>query len=228
MTADDSSAGYGVIFDMDGVLVDSYEAHFSSWQHLEATGGLTVEKTTYAAMFGRTAIDTIEHFWGVGRFTPDEIKAIDREKEARYREIVTRDFPAMDGVRELIAALSAAGFRLAVGSSGAAANVELALDQLGQRSLFTDYICGHDVSRGKPDPEVFVKAAERIGLPPVRCAVIEDAPVGIAAANAAGTYSIGFASTGHTRDSLSHARVVIDSLRELTSGRIREWIDGAR
>jgi beta-phosphoglucomutase len=215
-----------VIFDMDGVLVDSYAAHWQSWHFMadELGKGLTEEQ--FVSTFGRTSREIIAEHWGADSLTPVEIAEFDRRKEALYREIVARDFPAMDGAIELIEELQGAGFRLAVGSSGPPENVALAVERLRAEEYFDVLITGKDVTRGKPDPQVFLVAAQRLGVAPANCAVIEDAPVGIAAANAAGMTSIALLSTGHTAESVAAARFVARSLRELSAHRIAGLIGG--
>jgi len=214
----------GVIFDMDGVLVDSYEAHHESWVRMAHEIGRSLTPEQFHATFGRTSREIIEHHWGRGALSDSEIREFDDRKEALYREIVAAAFPVMDGAAELISALEMAGFRLAVGSSGPPENVSLAIERLGCERQFHARVTGRDVRRGKPDPEVFVVAAQRIGIPPIRCAVIEDAPAGIAAANAAGALSVGFLSTGHVEADATQAHKVIRSLRELSPDLLAEWI----
>ena len=114
--------------------------------------------------------------------------------------------------------------KLAVGSSGPPENVELVLEQLGAKHLFGATVTARDVTRGKPDPQVFLVAAARLGVPPERCAVVEDAPLGVAAANAAGMASIGLASTGRTVESLLAAELVVGSLDKLSPQVIGELI----
>ena len=214
-----------VIFDMDGVLIDSYHAHFRSWLAMAEPEGLRFTEAEFAPTFGRTSREIIAVFWGDGRFSDEEIAALDAKKEVAFREIIAADFPAMPGVHKLLGDLHAAGFALAVGSSGPPENVDVVLDRLGARGLFGAVVHGMDVTRGKPDPQVFLIAAERLGVPPEHCAVIEDAPPGIAAAKAAGMAGIGLVSTGRTRESLSAADLVVGSLAELSPEIVRSLID---
>ena len=103
-----------------------------------------------------------------------------------------------------------------VGSSGPPENISLCLEKLGRREKFTAVVTGKDVSRGKPDPQVFQLAASRLGVEPNRCIVVEDATHGIEAANRAGMKSVALTGTT-TRDSLAAAHLIVDSLRELVA-----------
>ena len=215
-----------VIFDMDGVLVDSYQAHWESWHFMAEELGRGLTEEQFIRTFGKTSREIIAEHWGENALTPEEIAVFDHRKEGLYREMVANDFPAMDGAKELIQGLHRAGYGLAIGSSGPPANVALAVERLNAERLFHTLVTGKDVRRGKPDPEVFLTAASRLGVPPERCAVVEDAPVGIAAANAAGMTSIALLSTGHTAKSVAEARVIVRSLRDLSPERVRELISG--
>lgn len=218
------SNGYAVILDMDGVLVDTYHAHYRSWLAMAEPEGLSFTEAEFAPTFGRTSREIIAYFWGDGRYSDKEIAALDDRKEAAFRRMIEADFPAMPGAGELLRELHHAGFALALGSSGPPENIDLVLKKLSAGGLFQAVVTGMDVTRGKPDPQVFLIAAERLEMPPVRCAVIEDAPAGVAAANAAGMASVGLASTGRTRESLSAARLVVDSLAELSPKTLRGLI----
>jgi beta-phosphoglucomutase len=211
---------------MDGVLVDSYQAHWESWRVMAAEMGQALSEAQFAQTFGRTSREIIAAHWGAGLLSPEQIARFDERKEHLYRELVEREFPAMDGAAELIRNLASAGFRLAIGSSGPPENVALVIERLGVEGVLQARVTGRDVSRGKPDPEVFLKAAARLGLAPAQCAVVEDAPVGITAANAAGMASIALLSTGHTRESVEHARLVVTSLRDLSAEAIARLIEG--
>ena len=203
-----------VIFDMDGVLVDSYQAHLASWKRAGEERGLSMTDADFARTFGRTSRDIIHNLWP-GKYTDEEAAIFDVRKEAIYREILGEHFPEMDGAGELIAALHAAGFLLAIGSSGPPENVALIRRKISNGSRFAAAVTGAEVKRGKPDPQVFLLAAEKLGIAPAHCAVVEDAPVGVEAARRAGMYSIGLLGTAPREKLAAHAHIVVASLREL-------------
>ncbi len=210
-----SGSPLAVIFDMDGVLVDSYFAHYESWRRLAAEYDLTVTEDDFIRHFGRTSREIVEAYWGVDRFSTGEITAMDERKEAIFREILHSDFRPMPRIDALLPGLREAGFMLAVGSSGPPENVQMVLEKLAARQLFDAIVTGKDVTRGKPDPQVFLLAAERLGVAPQQCAVVEDAPAGITAAHRARMAAIGLVSTGRTPESLQEADLVVRSLTEL-------------
>ena len=217
---------FGVIFDMDGVLVDSYESHFITWRDSCRRHGRDCTEAEFLIGFGRTSREFIRETW---ENPPDDqwIAAFDAEKEQRYRDHITLSFPAMPGARELIHALHSAGIPMAIGSSGPPENVHEIVRQLQVDEQIRVRISGADVVRGKPHPDVFLKAAAGIGIPPARCVVLEDAPVGVEAALAAGMKCLGVISAGRTAAQLEHAHqqvhdnlltVTVDLLRTLAAG----------
>ena len=207
-----------VIFDVDGVLVDSYRAHLRSWQELAAGQGCGLTEEQFMESFGQTSRDIIRRFWPPDGLTEDRIRELDERKEALYRRIVSESFPVMEGAVELLEDLHRVGVLLAVGSSGPPENIDLVLERLGRRSLIGAVVTGMDVTRGKPDPQVFLIAAGRLAAPPERCVVVEDAPAGIRAAGAAGMAGVALLSTGRSEEDFRDAApaLVIRSLRELT------------
>lgn len=214
-----------VIFDADGVLVDSYRAHFEAWKAMGRELGMDLAEETFAATFGRRNEDLMHDLWGEA-VAPEDVPAWSDWKEATYREILRRDFPAMDGARDLIDALRDAGFRLAVGSSGPPENVAACLRGLQRAGAFDATVDGSQVARGKPEPEVFLTAAEKLAVPPARCAVVEDAVAGVEAAKRAGMAAVGLTGTT-TREALAaQADRVVDSLRDLSPETIAALIDG--
>lgn len=203
----------GVIFDMDGVLVDSAKPHLRSWQLLAEENGRRVTEAQFAATFGQQNRDIIPLLFG--ETDAATVLTLSDRKETVYRDLVRSEPPVMDGAADLVDALASAGARLAVGSSGPIENIELMLAAMGIRDRFTTIVSAEDVHRGKPDPEVFTLACQRIGIPPHRCVVIEDAPVGVAAARASGARCIGL-TTNYAADLLSSADIIVGSLTELT------------
>ena len=215
--------GLGVIFDMDGVLVDSYQAHFESWNDMAGRHGLEMSEEQFAATFGQTTGEIVRKFWSE-HVSEADIPAWDDEKEEAYRKALQADFREIPGAGELLGSLADTGFVLAIGSSGPPENVAVALEGLGRADLFAATVSRSDVVQGKPQPEVFLRAAERMNLEPTHCAVVEDAPAGIEAARRAGMVAIALTGTV-SHDQLSErAHVVVDSLRELSPKIIADLI----
>jgi len=211
---------FAVIFDMDGVLIDSYGAHFESWKRLAGENGCQYSEGDFVRGFGRTSREVLAEQWKERPLPESRIRELAARKEALFRKLIDVDFPAMEGAEKLIRSLHQSGFRLAVGSSGPPENVRLVVEKLGVGSLLSACVTGADVTRGKPDPQVFELAAERMDVPPAQCVVIEDAPVGVIAARKAGMRCVGVASTGRTAAELSDADLVVQTLGELSPARI--------
>jgi beta-phosphoglucomutase len=214
----------GVIIDVDGVMVDSYDAHLETWRRLAARVNRSITEQQFAVNFGRTSRAIMADLWPELGLSDAEIEALDDRKEADYREVVARDFPAMPGIQDLIDNLHAAGMRLAVGSSGPPENVALALEKLDAARIFHAVVTGKDVTRGKPDPEVFLIAARRLDIDPSRCVVLEDSPAGLSAARAADMRSIGICSRGHTHEQLADADWIVDDLAAISAPRIADLL----
>jgi beta-phosphoglucomutase len=215
-----------VIFDMDGVLIDSYHAHLEAWQRLGEELGRPVTEEAFIPTFGRRNPEIFAHLWGED-FSADQVDHWGDWKEVVYRRIITEHFPAMDGAVELLDALKAAGFALAIGSSGPIENVEAAIAGLRRPDLVDAIVSRDDVTRGKPDPEVFLKTAEKLRIEPRRCAVVEDALVGLEAAARAGMAPIALVGTYLREELAPKAALVVDSLRELSPEVIARLIDRA-
>lgn len=209
---------YGAIFDVDGTLVDSYDAHFQSWQEALSKYDITYGHDEFARNFGRRNPEIITEIYedrGLTCPSDDAMQRIADEKEACFRGIIARDFPMMPGADALLQQLHAAGWQLAMGSSAPRANVALSIDRLGVEPLLGGVAAGEDVTRGKPHPDVFLHAASLLNLKPEQCIVIEDAAPGIEAAHRAGMPAAVIASQGRTHDELADAEHIVDSLTEL-------------
>lgn len=184
----------GVIFDMDGVLVMTEDAHWHAWQAAGASRGVTIDHPTFLSCFGRVNADCIRILFGPEVTLADSLQIAD-EKEAAFRDLIRSDVPLAPDLLPLLDALKAQSIRLAVGSSAPPANIDLVLDAGKIRRYFDAVADGSEVKRGKPAPDVFLLAAQKMGVSPAQCAVIEDAPAGIEAAVAAGMRAIGVATT---------------------------------
>jgi beta-phosphoglucomutase len=206
---------FGVIFDMDGVLVDSRQPHFESWRMVAREFGRDMTEAQFADTFGRTNRDIVHFLWGKG-VSNDEIKKIGTRKEAAYRDLIAKNIPAVPGLQKLLPALYEAGAKLAVGSSGPIENVNLVLDGLDIRKYFSAIVSSFDVTEGKPHPQVFLTAAQRLGLEPKQCVVIEDAPAGIEAGHRGGMKVIAL-KTSYTPDKIADADKLCRDLTEVNA-----------
>ena len=216
-----------VIFDVDGVLVDSYRAHYEAWKRVGRRAGRPIGEDTFASLFGRRNREILRLLWG-DVLTEAQAEELAQWKEVQYREVLRADFRPMDGATELVDALKAAGFLLAVGSSGPPENVRIALEGLGRAGRFDAIVAGTDVRAGKPDPEVFLKASAKLGLEPRSSAVVEDSTAGIEAAVRAGMAAIALVGTAPRKAlQAAGADLVVASLRELTPDHISRLIDRA-
>jgi beta-phosphoglucomutase len=193
------------------VLVDTGPVHYAAWRRLARERGRDVTLDEFRPTFGMRNADVIRAFYG--DLPPAEAAALADQKERYFREAAPSLQP-QPGVRELLKALARAGFAQAVASSAPPENVAYLLDVLGIRGAFEAIVTGADVRRGKPDPAVFLLAAERLGVPPARCVVVEDAVVGVEAARAAGMRCVAVTTTSPP-DQLRQADLVVDSLTEL-------------
>ncbi|MHC4518993.1 MAG: HAD family hydrolase [Planctomycetota bacterium] len=202
----------GVIFDFDGVLVDSGWAHRQAWYDLAEAEGLAMSDAFFSATFGMQN-DTILPMLYPG-ITKGEIERLSDWKEQRYRDLVrSRPEPA-EGAMALLGDLKAKGFKVAIGSSAPRANVEVFREALQLDHHIDARVTKEQVTEGKPSPRTFLKAAEALSLPPGRCAVVEDAVHGVEAGKAGGMPVVAVTTT-RTREELSLADRVVDSLAEL-------------
>jgi len=218
----------GMIFDIDGVLVDSYEAHFLSWKQLAERHGRVCTEEQFADQFGRTTREVLQVQWSNANLSDDDLSRLDDEKEALFRDVIADQFPEMPGATEFIHQLIEAGWKIGLGSSGPEENVSLAVEKLNLERKVEAAISGNDVTKGKPAPEVFLKAAEKMDVAPRDCIVIEDASHGIEAAHRAGMKAIGFVSRGRTREELAAADLLVERFDELSMSVLEDLLARGR
>lgn len=213
---------WGVLFDWDGVVVDSSSQHERSWELLAAERGLALPEGHFKEGFGKKneiIIPTLG--WGDDPLLIGELA--DR-KEALYRELVAAEgVTILPGALELLQALKEQGIPRAVGSSTPRENLDALFALTGLDLLFDAVVCGSDVIHGKPDPEVFLSGAEKLGLPRQRCIVIEDAFAGIEAAHRAGMKVVGVATTNPV-NSLTMCDLAVVSLEEVTPHKLSKLL----
>ena len=205
----------GVIFDWDGVVIDSSAQHEKSWELLAEEIQKPLPADHFKEGFGKKNQEIIPSLlrWSED---PEAIRKLGERKEELYRELVREQGVAvLPGARELLVALKSASIPRSVGSSTPRSNLDAIFAATGLDQLFDAVVCGDDVTNGKPAPDVFLLAAKRLGLEPADCLVIEDAHVGIEAAHRAGMKVLAVATTNPLED-LARADAAVPSLAGVT------------
>lgn len=184
-----SAPVHGLIFDMDGTIVDNMRYHDDAWEAWHEAYGLPFDR---AGFFARTAGRTNPEI--LGELFPDlpaeEIIRRGEEKEATYRRLYAPHVRPMTGLEALLDAADAGGVVMAVGTAAPPDNIAVVLDTLGLRPRFRTIVSPSQGFRGKPHPDMFLAAAERMGIAPETCIVFEDAPLGVEAARRAGMRAV--------------------------------------
>ncbi len=218
--------GKAAIWDVDGTLVDTAELHFQAWQAVCREKGRDFTRADFAATFGQRNPEIIRTLFGE-RFTPEEIAAFGDRKEVLYRSQASKGVELLSGARRLVEHLHQAGFAQAIGSSAPPANLELILRITGIARYFDVIISSEDTQRGKPDPQVFLLAAERLGVAPAQCVVFEDAVAGVQAARAGGMKCVAVRCVGHHSEASlrqAGADLVVDTLEQVSAGSIADLL----
>jgi len=203
---------YCVLWDMDGVLVDTGEFHFCSWVQTLAEMGISLDRGTFRSVFGRNNADTLAALLG----RPLETQLLSRvseRKELLFRQLIHGQARPLPGVHLWLERLRSLGVRQVIASSAPQENIDYLVDELGLRPYFEALLAGHDLP-GKPDPTLFLRAAQQMGLPPERCIVIEDSLAGIEAARRAGMKCIAVTTT-NPAGALAGADLVVERLDQL-------------
>lgn len=205
------AAQRAVLWDMDGVLVDSADYHYAAWREALAREGYAIGYDEFRATFGQRNDTILRGIFGAD--LPDaEVNRIADVKEALYRQFVReRGIALLPGVLRHLRTLRASGWRQAIASAAPRANVLAIVNAVEIAPYFDAITSGEEVTRGKPDPQVYLLSAERVQVPPRHCIVVEDAPAGLEGARRAGMRCIGVTST-HAH---LEADIVVASLDEL-------------
>ena len=215
-------AKWAAIFDWDGVILDSSKHHEESWQRLAKEEGKILPEGHFLRGFGRRNVEIMRDLL---QWSDDlqEIQRLSLRKEELYREVVEDwGIQSLPGVRIWLERLEQAGVPCVIGSSTEQKNVRLGLRLLGLESFFQTAVTAEHVQRGKPAPDVFLQAAEKVGIDPRRCVVFEDAPSGVAAARAAGMKVVGVTTT-HPGGHLEGVDREVARLDELKTSELSDW-----
>jgi beta-phosphoglucomutase family hydrolase len=200
-----------ILWDLDGVLADTAAFHLEAWRQIFEALGRGFSEDDFKRTFGlRNQAVLRDVLGGIPR---EELEDLGRRKDELYRGLIQGNLVPLAGVERLLRYLKEDGKKMAVVSSTARENVRLILSSLGLDGYFETIVAGEDVTRGKPDPQGFLLAAERLGVAPGDCLVVEDAPDGIEAGRRAGMKCVGVATT-HPTEALAQADLVVRSLEE--------------
>jgi len=211
-----------VLWDMDGTLIDSEEFHWISWRDTMANEGIAITHEQFLSSFGQRN-DSIIPRWLGAASTPERIERIANAKEERYRHLVSKNgISPLPGVALWLHRLHERGWLQAIASAAPRPNIEVVLETLAAAHYFQAIVSAEDVRKGKPDPEVYLTAASRVGASPERCIVIEDAVAGIEGARRAGMRSIGISHNGQDLG----ADLVVRSLDLLDSEAFETLVTG--
>ena len=214
-----SSPIQAVIWDLDGVILDSADEHRRAWLRLAREEGIPMTDADFWATFGKRNDDIFATLWG--NLTPEQVKILSDRKEMYFREFIRKSAAPLPGAIELMRELRDAHFAQALASSTPVENIDLIADVLGLKRYFSILVSGETVAKGKPAPDIFLKAAAVLHMHPSVCLVIEDAVAGVEAAHAAGMRCIAVAGN---RDlpGLRKAELTARDLTEVDVRRIQQ------
>lgn len=202
-----------VLWDMDGVIADTGAAHFAAWREVMAELSRPFDEADFRRIFGLVNPDAIRLLLGE-TVSSHEIARISERKETRFREAVQGQVSLLPGVETWLERLRQQGYRQAIASSAPRPNIEVLLHALNIGPYFQAIVSAEDVTKGKPDPSIFLRAAAALGVSPTRCVVVEDAVAGVEAARRAGMVCLAVATT-QPAERLSNADLVVKRLTEL-------------
>lgn len=205
----------GVIFDLDGVLIDTGKFHKDAWHIMCDEEGLTFSNELFGRTFGMQNYQIIPMMTNCD-LDDKEIARLSDRKELLFRQLISGKLKLLSGAEDLVIDLKSKGFRLSIGSSTPKRNMDFIAKNLSIFTHFDAIVTAEDVANGKPAPDTFLKAAEKLSLQPTCCVVVEDAVQGVQAGKSAGMAVVAV-STTRERTYLKQADIIVDSLEELGS-----------
>ncbi len=190
-----------VIFDMDGTMVDNMGYHKQAWIAFAKKHGINLSEYDFQHKFsGKKNKDIFESLFNKS-LTLEEITSFTKEKEGLYRKIYSSYIKEVEGLSELIQEIKAKGLPVAIATTAPKENREFVLKHLNMEDTFDSILGDEDTKKGKPDPEIYLKTAEKLGIDPKNCLVFEDTPPGVLSAKNAGMKVVGVLTT-HTKEEL--------------------------
>jgi len=218
-----ASARGGVLWDLDGTLIDSAGHHWVAWRDTLKAEGRTVEPGDFARSFGKRKDEILRELFGAA-LAPDWIERVSEAKQHAYRQrLEDHGLEPLPGAFGWLGRLHEAGWKQALASAAPRPNIDAAFRVLGLQRFLDAVVSADEVGRGKPDPALFLEAARRLRLGPGRCVVVEDAPAGLEATRRAGMASIGVLSSHH---GALQAEVVVPSLDAIRPGTFEALLSG--
>ncbi len=202
-----------ILWDMDGVIADSNSFHFAAWQETFVKRRVKFTKEAFTKLFGARNDFIIRSVLGE-KFPEKDIESVVQEKEEIFRQKAKGNIKPFPGVVKLLNVIKKGNFKLALVSSAPKENIELVISKLNLAGLFDCIVFGQEVPESKPSPQIYLLAAKRLGVDPKDCIAIEDSPLGVKAAKAAGMRCMAVTNT-HLRQALEEADKVVDSLEEV-------------
>jgi beta-phosphoglucomutase family hydrolase len=202
-----------VLWDMDGVIADTADYHYSAWRDVLKERGVEFSKADFMQYFGQRH-DTIIKFALGDKLSPEEINDITEKKQSLYRRRISRNIVPLPGAIKLIKLLNKNKVKMAIASSAVQKNIDVILQGLGIENNFQAIVFGTEVAEGKPSPLIFQLAATKLDVKPANCVVIEDAIAGVAAAKRAGMKCVAVTNS-HPGARLKNADLIVDSLEKV-------------
>jgi beta-phosphoglucomutase-like phosphatase (HAD superfamily) len=216
-----------IIWDMDGVLVDTEELHYQTWLELHQRFGndnLPPSRIKFKAIFGMCNSDVIPQFFDLSQATPAFIAELGIAKEVLFRKRLPGKVTPLPGVWRWLEYWSKTDVKQAVGSSAPALNIDAILTELKAHRFFETIVSGEadSITHSKPAPDIFLEAARQLGVAPANCLVVEDAVVGVQAAKSAGMRCVAVTTTNSPSD-LAAADLVVATLTDLPPEQLSVW-----
>lgn len=211
------------IFDMDGTLVESLDVHIDAYLRVFKAHNISAEKSFIIARFGMTAEEIFREILAAKGLQLDA-KKLAKEKYSNYLKMLDRLKP-LPGAIGLLTKLREKGIKIAVASGSGRENLDITLEKAGMLEYADAIVSANEVGKGKPDPAVFLKAAEMLGAEPADCVVFEDAVYGIQAAKAGGMKSVGMLTGYATRQELENESpdLILNDLTEFDDSKIEQF-----